>query len=209
MSRCITSRLALVVLIAAPILPLTARGQSQDSQTQSVADAARRAREQKKAADKQPSPIITNDTLKPAAPAPSSDATPVPAPSAQPAADSSNAPAPSASPTPAGQLAPGSPAGDADPKTKDSAEVARQKKQLAEAQKELELLQRELALEQDNVYAKTNYASDTAGKAKLDDLKEQVAGKQQALDALKARLEALLGTAGTTAPPTPPAPPQP
>jgi chromosome condensin MukBEF ATPase and DNA-binding subunit MukB len=87
--------------------------------------------------------------------------------------------------------------------------VARQKQQLAEAQKELELLQRELALEQDNVYAKTNYASDTAGKAKLDDLKLQVADKQQALDALKARLEALLGTAATTAPALPPAPPQP
>jgi len=87
--------------------------------------------------------------------------------------------------------------------------VARQKQQLAEAQKELALLQRELALEQDNVYSKNNYASDTAGKAKLDDLKQQVAGKQEALDALKARLEALLGAAGDTAPATPPAPPQP
>jgi hypothetical protein len=209
MSRCISLRLALAALIVAAVIPLSARAQSQDSQTQSVADAARRAREQKKAADKQPSPVITNDTLKPAAPAPSSDVTPVPAPSPQPSGDSSNAPATSAAPAPAGQLAPGSSAGDADPKSKDSVEVARQKQQLAEAQKELELLQRELALEQDNVYSKTNYASDTAGKAKVDDLKLQVADKQQALDALKARLEALLGTAATTAPAAPPAPPQP
>ncbi|HMD06087.1 MAG TPA: hypothetical protein VKH63_01030 [Candidatus Acidoferrum sp.] len=209
MSRCIISRLAFAALIAAAVIPLSTRAQSQDTQTQSVADAARRAREQKKAADKQPSPIITNDTLKPAAPAPSSDAAAVPAPSARPAADSSNPPAPSAAPAPAGQSAAGSPVGDADQKTKDSAEVARQKQQLAEAQKELALLQRELALEQDNVYSKNNYASDTAGKAKLDDLKQQVAGKQEALDALKARLEALLGAAGDTAPATPPAPPQP
>jgi type I restriction-modification system DNA methylase subunit len=208
MPRCITSRLAFAALIASAVIPLSTRAQSQDTQTQSVADAARRAREQKKAADKLPSPIITNDTLKPAAPAPSSDAAAVPAPSAQPAADSSN-PATSAAPAPAGPSAAGSPAAEADQKTKDSPEVARQKQQLAEAQKELELLQRELALEQDNVYSKNNYASDTAGKAKLDDLKQQVAGKQEALDALKARLEALLGAAGDKPPATPPAPPQP
>ena len=77
MSRCISLRLALATLIAAALIPLAARAQSQDSQTQSVADAARRAREQKKAADKQPSPVITNDTLKPAAPVAD---TPAPAP---------------------------------------------------------------------------------------------------------------------------------
>ena len=202
MSRFISSRLAFAVLIAAAFLPLAARAQSQDTQTQSVADAARRAREQKKAADKQPSPVITNDTLKPAAPASSSDA-------AQPAADSSKVGGTSAATGPAGQAAPASSSGDADQKTKDTAEVAREKQQLAEAQKEFDLLQRELALEQDNIYSKTNYASDTAGKAKLDDLKQQVAGKQQALDALKARLESLLGTAATTAPAPPSTPPQP
>lgn len=202
MSRFISSRLAFAVLIAAAFLPLAARAQSQDTQTQSVADAARRAREQKKAADKQPSPVITNDTLKPAAPASSSDA-------AQPAADSSKVGGASAATGPAGQAAPASSSGDADQKTKDTAEVAREKQQLAEAQKEFDLLQRELALEQDNIYSKTNYASDTAGKAKLDDLKQQVADKQQALDALKARLESLLGTAATTAPAPPSTPPQP
>jgi hypothetical protein len=202
MSRFISSRLAFAVLIAAAVIPLSARAQSQDSQTQSVADAARRAREQKKAADKQPSPVITNDTLKPAAPASSSDAAPAPA-------DSSNAGGASAATGPAGQAAPSSPSGDAGQKTKDSAEATREKQQLAEAQKEFDLLQRELALEQDNVYSKTNYASDTAGKAKLADLKQQVADKQQALDALKERLAALLGTAATTAPAPPPAPPQP
>lgn len=202
MSRFISSRLAFAVLIAAAFLPLAARAQSQETQTQSVADAARRAREQKKAADKLPSPVITNDTLKPAAPASSSDA-------AQPAADSSKVGGTSAATGPAGQAAPASSSGDADQKTKDTAEVAREKQQLAEAQKEFDLLQRELALEQDNIYSKTNYASDTAGKAKLDDLKQQVADKQQALDALKARLESLLGTAATTAPAPPSTPPQP
>jgi hypothetical protein len=208
MSRCISLRLALAALIAATGLPLSAYAQSQDTQSPSVADAARRAREQKKAADKQPSPVITNDTLKPAAPAsaPSPDA--APAASAQPATDASNAPATSAAPAAAGKSAPGSPAADGDQKSKDSVEVAAQKQQLAEAQKELDLLQRELSLEQDNVYSKPNSASDAAGKAKLDDLTQQLAGKQQSVEALKARLEALLGSAGTAAPAKPPTPPQ-
>lgn len=208
MSRCISLRLALAALIAAAGLPLSAYAQSQDTQSQSVADAARRAREQKKAADKQPAPVITNDTLKPAAPAPSPDAAPAPGSPAQPAADATNAQATSSAPAPAGQPSPGSPVADADPKSKDSVEVAAQKQQLAEAQKELDLLQRELTLEQDNVYSKPNSASDAAGKAKLDDLTQQLAGKQQSVETLKARLEALLGSAGTAAPAKPSTPPQ-
>src|SRR5271169_389516 len=142
MSRSVSMRLALAALIVAAVIPLTARAQSQDSQTQSVADAARRAREQKKAASRQPAPVITDDTLKPSAPAAQGANAPdaAPAPSAQPAADSSSAPETNAAP------APGSPAENADKKTKDSAEVAREKQQLAEAQKEFDLIQRELSL---------------------------------------------------------------
>ena len=216
MSRCISLRLALAALIAAAIIPLAARAQSQDSQTQSVADAARRAREQKKAADKQPSPVITNDTLKPAAPVADTPAVP-----------GAHTILGSSSSTFVDRLSPIScavlqlgrrqgraplqvhAAADADPKAKDSPEVAREKQQLADAQKELDLLQRELSLEQDNVYSKPNSASDTAGNAKLDDLTQQLAGKQQTVEALKARLEALLGSAVTAAPAKPPAPPQP
>jgi uncharacterized coiled-coil protein SlyX len=219
MSRCISLRLALAALIAAAFIPLAARAQSQDSQTQSVADAARRAREQKKAADKQPSPVITNDTLKPAAPVAPTTEAPAPPPAltqspdaapAPPSAPSAQSPADSSSAADAQALgAPASPAAEADPKSKDSAEVAAQKHQLADAQKELDLLQRELTLEQDNVYSKPNSASDTAGKAKLDDITQQLAGKQQAVEALKARLEALLESAGAAAPAKPPAPPQP
>jgi hypothetical protein len=216
MSRCISLRLALAALIAAALIPLAARAQSQDSQTQSVADAARRAREQKKAADKQPSPVITNDTLKPAAPVADTPAVaPAPTQSSEAApAPSSTASAPSptdssGSADAKAALPPGSPSAGADPKAKDSPEVAREKQQLADAQKELDLLQRELSLEQDNVYSKPNSASDTAGKAKLDDLTQQLAGQQQTVEALKARLEALLGSAGNAAPAKPSAPPQP
>jgi hypothetical protein len=204
MSRSVSLPLALAALIGTAIIPLSAHAQSQDSQAPSVADAARRAREQKKAASKQPAPVITDDTLKPAAPAAQGANAPdaTPPPTAQPAANPSGAPDANAAP------APGSPADNTDQKSKDSAEVAREKQQLAEAQKEFDLVQRELALEQDNLYSKTNYASDTAGKAKLDDLKQQLGDKQQTLEALKARLAALMGAAGDTAPAKPQAPPQ-
>jgi hypothetical protein len=206
MSHRISLRLAVAALIVAAAVPLATRAQSQDSQPQSVADAARRAREQKKASAKQPAPVITDDTLKPSAPA--AQASNAPAPAAQ-AADTTSAPDAGAPKAPAGQSAPASPAEDADQKAKASAELAALKKQLAEAQKNLELVQRELGLEQDNVYSKPNYASDAAGKAKLDDLKQQVTDKQQSVGALKTRLAALLDSMGSAAPPAPAAPPQP
>jgi uncharacterized coiled-coil protein SlyX len=205
MSHCISSRLALAALIAAAVIPLSTRAQSQDSQPQSVADAARRAREQKKAAAKQPAPVITDDTLKPSAPPAQAANAPAPAQSPEAAAAK---PATASSSAPAEQPAPGSPAEDADQKAKASAELASLKEELTQAQKNLDLVQRELGLEQDNVYSKPNYASDTAGKTKLDDLKRQVTDKQQTVDALKTRLAALLDSLGSTAPAAPAAPPQ-
>jgi hypothetical protein len=221
MSRRIALRLSLAVLIAAPAFPLLAFAQSQgaqaqDPQNQSVADAARRARDQKKAAAKQPAPVITDDTLKrtaPAAqpanepaPAPTSEAAPAaaPVPAAQPPADSSSAPDANAAPVPAEQPAP---AGEADKKANDSAELAALKQQLAQEQKGLELLQRELSLQQDTYISNPDHSHDIAGKAKLDAMLQQITGKQQALDALKAQLAALQSSA-SSAPPTPPNPPQ-
>ena len=221
MSRCISMRLAVAAIFAAAVLPLTALAQSQDSPPQSVADAARRAREQKKAAAKQPAPVITDDTLKPAAPAaqaanapapaPSSEAAPAPgpAPAAQPAADSSGAPEASAAPAAAGQPVPAANAGDTDQKAKDSAELAALQQQVADAQKGLELLERELALQQDSYFSNPDHSHDLAGKAKLEAMLEQITDKQQAVDALKTQLAALQASSGTTAPAAPIAPPQP
>lgn len=220
MSRCISLRLAIAAILAAAVLPWTAPAQSQDSPTPSVAEAARRAREQKKAAAKQPAPVITDDTLKPTAPAPQAANAPAPAPSpaaapanppapaAQTAADSSGAPDASAAAAPAGQPAPAANPGDADQKAKDSAELAALKLQVAEAQKDLELLQRELALQQDTYISNPDHSHDLAGKAKLEAMLEQITDKRQAVDALKTQLAALIASSGTTAPPPPTAPPQ-
>jgi hypothetical protein len=217
MSRRISLRLAIAAILAAAVLPLTALAQSQDPPAQSVADAARRAREQKKAAAKQPAPVITDDTLKPAAPAPQAANAPAPAqspeaapakPAAQPAADASGAPEASAAPAPAGQPAPAADAGDKDQKAKDSAELALLLQQVADAQKGLELLERELALQQDTYFSNPDHSHDLAGKAKLDAMLKQIIDKQQAVDALKSQLAALQASSGITARPAPTAPPQ-
>jgi hypothetical protein len=213
MSNRISLRLAIVVLTAAVASPLSVLAQSQGQQTDSVADAARRAREKKKAAEKQPAPIITDDILKPSAPAaqqanapaPSSEA--APAPAAQPVADSSGA----RSSSDAAKLAPGSPAGDGDQKAQVSAELTALKQQLLEAQKALELLQRDMSLQQDTYISNPDHSHDVAGKAKLDAMLEQVTDKQLSVDNLKAQLAALQGSLGTIAPAAPataPPPPQ-
>jgi hypothetical protein len=173
---------------------MAARGQSQDSQ--SVAEAARRSREQKKATSKS-APVVTDDTIKPAAPT-----APAASPDTNvPAGNSTPAPAPATDATP-----PAAPE-DAQKKTKDAAELATLKLQLAEAQKGLDLLQRESALQQDTFYSNPAHDRDTAGKAKLDAMKQVILDKQQEVDALKARLAALQESLGGAAPATPSTPP--
>ena len=158
--------------------------QSQDSQ--SVAEAARRAREQKKAPAK-PAKIITEDDVKPAAPA--DQAAP---------ASSGSAPASSA---PAGQAAApaGSSATEGPKDEKASKEAAELKELIKQVQSDLELLQREQSLEQDSYFSNPDYVHDAAGKAKLDATKQRVGDTQQDLDRLKARLAELLQSQGGAA----------
>src|SRR5258708_36084180 len=177
MLRHITLRLALPVTLAVTLLPPVAFAQSQD--TQSVAEAARRARAQKKNSEK-PSKVITDETLDvkkrdvQSATAeqlrmPGSPETP-----AQPAAD-----------TPA------------NPASEDEKSRALLKQRVAlkgkikDAQSDLDLLQREFQLDQDTFYSSPDYSNNTSGKAKLDAMKQQISDKQQELDRLKAQLAAL------------------
>jgi len=192
--------LAFALLFTAPLLASAVRAQSQDtqSQTDSVAEAARKVRAQKKPTDK-PAPVITDDVLKPSnATAKSQDQSAAP-----PASDS--AAAPSANSSSAGQEKPPG-AETSEDKDKLNAELASLKDQVAEAQKAVDLAKRELALEQDNLYSKTDYQSDTAGKSKVDGLLQQVTDKQQLLDDVKAKLEELQSKApaSETPPSTPP-----
>lgn len=191
MSRCVTLRLVLPLVLAATLFPAAAFSQSQD--TESVADAARRAREQKKTPAK-PAKVVTDDDLKPAASAnpASPDAT---ATTATPASSTSST-------TPSAANA--SPAPNAKDQ-KESKEVTDMKAQVKQALDDLNLVLREQSLESDKFYSNTDYAHDTAGKAKLDELIQQVSDKQQVLDRLKARLAELLPPPDANAP----APPKP
>jgi hypothetical protein len=174
-------RLALPVVLAAMLLPAAAFAQSQD--TQSVAEASRRARAQKKNTEK-PAKVITDETLVvkkgdvQSATAeqlriPGSPETPTPPP-----ADAANA------------------QGSKNPSEDEKVRAALKervalKEKIKDAQSDLDLLQREYQLDQDSFYSSPDYAKNTSGKEKLDAMKQQISNKQQELEQLKIRLAAL------------------
>jgi len=182
MFRRTTLRIVLPVALSATLLPAVAFAQSQD--TQSVAEAARRARAQKKNSEK-PTKVITDENLNvkkgdvQSAAAeqlriPGSPETP-----AQPAGGAANAPAQSS-------------------KTSSEDDARKERAALKEKMKEtlsdLDLLQREYQLDQDSFYSSPDYAKNTAGKQKLDALKQQISDKHQELEQLRAKLAALPAT---------------
>jgi uncharacterized protein (DUF342 family) len=78
-------------------------------------------------------------------------------------------------------------------------EIARVKEQLKDALGDLDLLQRENRLDQDTYYSQPNFASDTAGKQKLDDEQHKIADKRQEIDRLKSKLADLQKSLGESA----------
>jgi hypothetical protein len=191
MFRRTTLRLALPAVLSATLLAAVAFAQSQD--TQSVAEAARRARAQKKNSEK-PAKVITDETLEvkkgdvQSAAAeqlrvPGSQETP-----AQPgAADAQGA----ASGAAANAPAQGSKTASDDKTRAALKERVELKEKIKEAMSDLDLLKREYQLDQDSFYSSPDYANNTSGKAKLDAMKQQIADKQQDLDRLKEQLAAL------------------
>ena len=179
MSRLISLRLAVSIVLASALLPAAGFAQSQDS----VAEAARRARAQKKNSEK-PVKVVTDETLE------------VKKGDVQSAAAEQlrmpGTPETPAQPAPAN--APSSAAQNEKKASEDeklAKEVAALKEQIKQAQSDLDLAKREQALQQDTYFSNPDYLHDTAGKAKLDAIKQQITDKQQELDRLKARLAEL------------------
>jgi hypothetical protein len=206
--------LAAPLIVACVLLPCAA-ARPQDQQTQSVADAARRAREQKKSTAKS-SKVITDDDIESKNPKPSAggpDAGAPPKLDAQPAGTGA-----AASPEAADRAA-ASASKDSGGKTAGGAEIVKLKGQIAQIQKDLDLLQREFVLDRDSYYSQTDFAHDKSGKAKLDAEQQLINDKQQQIDALKTRLAAVqelqdrkkAASAEASAPsgPVAPTPPQP
>ena len=178
-------------------LPL-ASAQSQSDNT-SVADAARRAREQKKNAAK-PVRTLTNDDL-PAAPPEALAPAPVSAPA--PDAASSDGAQPEGKSAGPAKTAPAEPADQTEDPAKKRARIEaalkQAKEELAQAQSKLDILQRKAVLDSDAFYARTDYALDAEGKARLDAGAQQINEKKSQVEELKVKVGALqaeLGEAG-------------
>ena len=203
MSHANSLRLTLAILTASALLPCAMRAQEPSQDDRAIVEAARKAREKKKT--EKPAHIIDEEALKPS-----------PGPTNPPDLQTAKA----SVPTVRGEAAaaPAAEQKNADKKDRNeeakrlTAEVAKAKEKLAELQKQQDLLQRELALDKDTVYSNPDYTHDTAGKAKLDDLQQQINAKQLEVNEAKAHLEDLQSKLAEIAPSdasSPPAPPQP
>jgi hypothetical protein len=189
MDSCKIQRLPTLLLVGCSLLACASIARSQDPQSNgSVADAARRAREDKrnaaKAANSKSSKIITDEdiTKTPAKPADGGVNLGAPAKlETQPPSEASVVA------TEAADQAAASGGANKD----DDAESKKTKQQIAQTTKDLDLLKRELSLDQDTFYSNTDYVHDKAGQTKLADEQQQINVKQQELDVLKARLQDL------------------
>ena len=191
MLRCINLRLAVPLVLTATLLPAATFAQSQDSQ--SVAEAARRARAQKKSTEKPPK-VITDETLdvkKGDVQNATAEQPKIPGATEtqrQPAAGAANVQGGS----PSGASAAQPPKNASDDKARAALkERVALKEKIKEAQSDLDLQQREYKLDEESFYSSPDYAKNTSGKEKLDAMKQQITDKQQELDQLKARLAAL------------------
>ena len=168
----------LIAVLGAWALDSTIQAQEKPS----VAEAARRAREQKQSQPKSKQ-VWTNDNI-PTTPGTISvvgkASQPAPTPEATAESSESNQKTEAG---PEGKPANAAPAAEADKKAEEQAaaeaELAKAKERLASLRTDLDLLQREYNLEQQTYYSRPDFASDKDGKAKLDALAQQVEAKQQ------------------------------
>jgi hypothetical protein len=169
-------------------LPIATLAQSQDAQAQqsapsdaSVADAARRARDQKKNAAKS-SKVITDDELDRHEFKPGKAGFNVMAP---PQLETEP---PSAEAVAAAQAT----GEDAEKEAAaQDADIASLKLKITQAEKDLDVSRRQLALDQDSYLSKADYAHDTVGQSNLDSERQQINDKQAQIERLKTRLAAL------------------
>jgi hypothetical protein len=162
------------LLLALCVLPRTAAGRSQGQgqSDDSVADAARRAREQKKNA--KPVRTLTNDDLPAAA-----EAKLAAAPSDQMEADQAG--------KDHSKVGEKTEMGAAK-KAELEARLKQVKANLAESEGELNVLQRKEALDGDSYYSKTDYRDDTAGKATLDQDAQDISDKKAQIETIKSKI---------------------
>jgi hypothetical protein len=186
------------------VVPGSIAAAQQEQQPQTLADAAKRAREQKKDQPKA-THVWDNDTVpkSPNAVSVVGQAGAASAPAEQNAATPPSAAAPAA---PAGAPAPASDANTAnssnDPAQAQS-ELNDAKERLKKLRDELDLLSRQFNLDQQTHYGKPNYATDTEGTEKLKSEESQVEAKKQEVAEAQKKVDEAQAKAGPPAPPAP------
>lgn len=183
-----------MLLVALSLVAVTLAAQDAPS----VAEAARRARQQKQDAAK-PAHVIDNDSLPPSHTDSADSSAAVPSAPATPPADA-NAPAPAdkAAATPGS----GTAEGDADEDRK-KAEIAALKQQIADLKEKVNLQQRDIALSQDSFLSNPDHDRDKAGKEKLDSMNADLTQLQSQLADLLTKLNELGGSADNKTPEPP------
>jgi len=184
-----------VALVSAVGLPAAARAQSQDasqqstSQDSSVANAARRNREKKKnpSDSSKATKVITDDDLDRKNFQPGQEGLNV---GASPMMETEP---PSSKVVAAAEAADEAPEKAAKDAAEQDAKLAKLKLEITEAEKGLDLAQRQLALDQDSYLSNPDHVHDAAGKAKLNDEKQDISDRQREIERLKLRLAALEG----------------
>ena len=189
-------RVIAALLGAGVCLPVATLAQAQDAQAQqsaspssSVADAARRARDQKKNSAKS-SKVITDDDLDRHEFKPGQAGFNVMAP---PQLETEP---PSAVAIAAAEAADKASEEEAKEAAAQDADIARLKLQITQGEKDLDVLRRQLALDQDSYFSKPDYAHDTAGKSNLDSEKQQINDRQEEVERLRYQLASARAEAG-------------
>jgi len=211
------SPLATGVLLASSLCPILAQEQAAPApqQAPSVADAARKAREQSKGRP-QPAKVFTNEDVPNLKGTVSVVGAPPPEPAAAPAAEAAPAaPAGAPAPTAPGAAQVAAAAAAAKPEVKDETywrtQFAEARKKLAADAKEVDILQREYNLKQQQFYLDPNVAlREQNNRADLNKTLEQINLKkqdvlndQQAIAALEDQLRQGGGNPGWSRAPEP------
>jgi hypothetical protein len=172
----------LLIVLLAPARAAVARQQTAQTQDP-VAEAARRAREQKQQQAKA-TKVWNNDNI-PKSPDGLSVIGQAPPENQATSADSSaNAQKPAASGDEKKAAAPAA----AGQKSAVESELAAAKEQLQTLQNDLDILQRKYTLDQQMYYGRPNYAADKAGAASLQDEQDQIDAKQQEMIAAQQKI---------------------
>jgi hypothetical protein len=184
--------LTLTLAASAGVFGVACQAQSPTSSTDSLAAAARRAREDKKNQPTKSAAVFTNDNLPTTGTISVVGAAPASSAAATTAAASTTAAQPAAAASPA--------SADAKKASADEQALATAKARLANAKKDLDLLQRTYNLDQQSYLSNPNHTSDSAGAGNLQNEKNQIQDKTSEVDVDQSLVDTLVAKMPPQAP---------